>query len=282
MGNILQNVKKSIQNWRWGVLGKMQSRNPKLFKMQEFTVPFSAGAGRIGAIKGGAGAIKTTGLAIKNFFTKLPNLIKSKTISPAAGLPIGKIPKALGKAALGGAIAGTTINLAYQGSKGTITGETPNIMDVIESARKSAQLGATFGISPIGALFGTVRGTEILTGKKAKDVILNLFGATQDNISKIPDTITSKIPDFPNTITPTNTFNISYPSDLQGFSGPQGVYYQAPSPVFSPSLSLQGSAGMGDNLPLLLMLLGGGAGIGGYILGKRKRKKKKKYKKRRS
>lgn len=269
MVNILQIVKKIVNPF------------PNQ-KKTSFVVPFSAGAGRTSAIKAGKNVVKAATGGIKSFFQKLPTIIKSKTVSPAAGLPFSKVPKALGKAALGGAIAGTVINLGYQGSKSTITGETPNIKDVLNSARKSAQLGASFGLSPIGALGGVLTGTEIITGQKAKETIQNLLGVGKDKISSIPNDF--NIPDLPNvpSINP-NPVNNFY---LQGFSTPQGEIFQPvpqiqmPSMGFAPSLSVSGSAGgLGENLPLLLLLLAGGAGLGGYALGKRKKKKYKKKRK---
>lgn len=269
MPNILQIAKGTLKN-------VFRTSSPK--GVQAFEVPIAAGFG--GAAKAGTKIIPRAAQGIKGFFQRLPNLIKSKTLTPAAAQPVSKIPKVLGKAALGGAITGGLITVGSEVSKSGITGETPNIIDVIERTKRGAIVGAGIGVSPLGGLYGAVRGTEIVTGKKAKETIQELFGITRGQIKKIPTDI-SGFPEIPNPIVnPTNIFN--FPGSSLSPSTPQ-VYLAAPSPAFAPSVSVSGGiGGTGENLPLMLLLLGLGVGTGGYLLGKRKKKKRKKYKKRRT
>lgn len=278
----------------WARAGQMQSRqeNRSLFqklinpfpKAQGFVVPFSAGASGASAIKTGAGGIKAVVGGTKNFFRNLPNLIKSKTLSPAAGKAPKEILPTLGKFALGGAVTGGGIMLASEVSKMGVTGQPPNIMDVIQSVKKGALVGTGFGISPLGGLGGALQGTGILTGQAAKNRIQKLLGIGenygQSRIEDLKKNINDTMSNLPtNNLLPQQPmiFNVTAPEA----QAPQFVMPSSPS--FAPALSVSGSAGgFGENLPLLLMLLAGGAGLaglGGYAIGKRKKKRYKKKRK---
>jgi len=234
-----------------GLKSPTYSKLLKEKQVQTNVVPFAPVGGAAASASTAKFLGKTRGVISKGF-----GLIKSELVPTAKDSAVqvaGKIAKNYAVLSLGGSVYEGKPQLAGARALGTVTG---------------------IAVSPISFGMGFVeKGSKDFLNFLKNSGVKNPFGGmsvagpTLPNLPSMPnipqhvtiDTGMSNFPMLPNM--PTN-INLESPS------------MQTPS--FSPSVSVGG--GMGDMLPLLL-LLAGGAGVAGYALGKRK-KKKKKYKKR--
>jgi len=205
------------------------------------------------------------------------NLVSTRALAPAMGTS-QPILNTLKKAATGAGI-GITSYGAYSAVKGVQESNAPNIL-------KAATSGAGLAVSPVGSTLGFLSGTGTMTANQIKTKVQNLFGLGK---SRIEDA-TNIFKGLPNPINQQPNINITLPDISRGTMPdlipqlPQTIYFESPqtpslSYATNPSFSLGGVGGMGDNLPLMLMMMMGVTGAGGYLLGKRKKKRYKKKRK---
>jgi len=128
---------------------------------------------------------------------------------------------------------------------------------------------ASYGISPVGALFGTIAGTFATGIKKGQETL-------QNNPLVVPSSMTPTnnrtaqdiLSEFARKQIPDGNINFSNYAGLP----------QSPSVTFGGSINPSVSTGGGIDYSMLALLLGGALG-GAYLLGRKKRRKKKKSKK---
>lgn len=222
-------------------------------------VPFAMGGAAIS--KG----IPTIAKGAKGFLGVAKNFLQRQTTNPLAGVSLKTGLQNIGKRILGGGITGTSLGLAYGISRSITAGE--NVITA-QNIAKSAGLGLSAGISPLGAILGTATGTT------------EKYMSIPD---KIPNFGTPDIPAIPDIPTIPDNYDLSDIMPNINLSAPSSpINMTMPSMSNTPSFSVGGGSAM-DTLPLMLLL--GGLGIGGYAIARRKKKrksKKKKYKKRRN
>jgi len=202
---------------------------------------------------------------VRNIGSKVANIFRSQAATP--------LKKKLGKSAV-------FVGAAGLGSY-AITGDVP------KPTIRTAAGYTSYQLNPFGALYGALSGggrkliEEANSGtRNILDLIKQQPKPSMDNLgmSKMSDydryqnDLKNLIKGMPTPQTPNFVTNITSPP-----SSPVNVSMPSPSYGFSPSISAGG--GMGEILPLML-LLAGGMGLGGYLIGKRKKKKYKKRKKR--
>lgn len=208
------------------------------------------------------------------------NIVKRATSNPFAGLTlkqgVTKIGANTAKLGISGLAAGT----AFELSRSTAS----NTPFDIKRAATGTIYGISAGLSFPAAIIGTFSGGT----QKAINTMAGQGGNILDVIRQskpVPAQGMSKISDYDRTIGDLKNMFKSIPTASPvvnltsgGYSAaPVNVSMPSPSYGFSPSVSAGG--GMGEILPLMLLLAGGAGGIG-YIAGKRKKKKYKRRKKR--
>lgn len=250
-----------------------------------------AGGAAVSVAKGAGNVVKSLWEGVKGFTEK-------KTINPLADIKLsgsvldkaGQLAKGVGGLIAKGAGVGTLGFGAYEIGKYAVTGNVPSKEQAITDARKiiggatSIKLGSLLGAG------GILKGTQEVTGKNVRDIFLKAVGLGQskaEDLSGLYTNSTNKLKDITEDLPQNPTINITnnYPEipQLPAQTMPQILTFETPqapnvSPTYAPSFSLSGSAGIGENLPLMLALLAGGVGVGGYMLGRRKKKKYKKRK----
>lgn len=195
------------------------------------------------------------------------NGVKRITVNPFAGKTMKEGLKSIGSGAVKTGVAGGTAAAAYTATESTITGEPVDFNKVL----KSTIIGVSAGSSPLATILGFGTGVT-------KNIVKEGMSLFNQGKSMIPANWQPKTPDLP------QTGNFDMPS-FSFSQAPINIEMQSPQVPqtggagfsFSPSVSAGG--GMGEVLPLMLLLAGGGA-LGGYALGRKKRKKYKKRKRR--
>lgn len=147
----------------------------------------------------------------------------------------------------------------------------------LPSGREVAAVSG-FAINPIAASIGLAEGGFT----KVRNVTSSAYDKAKNEFYSLTKPDVPAIPTIPadvlNMINGYRTPNTSTVIDFSPASTPVNV--TLPSSSFSPYTQV-GGGGIGEMLPLLL-LLGGGAALGGYALGKHKRKKRKSKKRKHS
>lgn len=272
----ISSIKKTATN----IYKKYQSSKPK--NLVSNVVPFGPPASKV------ASAVSKAPSLIKKAYTSVKTFATKKTINPLAGVTSVKaVPKALGKVAGVGALAGSLFGAGRVITKAGVSGDLPSVSEAGSSIGKSAVVGTGIAVSPVGGIIGAIEGT----GRAVTDTAKNFYNILAGRGQSIAQDVTNKFNDISNNL-PTNPVNFSQGDTIINLPGTEGLtsFPQQPvnifvpeqtpllqAPSYNPSFSLGGfGGGLSENLPLLLLLSGLG---GGYLLGKKKKKKKKRRKK---
>lgn len=257
---------KNVVGHVWNYLIGRESSQPSTSKSQQLilsAMPIGGAAKASSSIIKGISSLSNRGITgIKN------------SVAATKALLTGGAKNAATKI-LAGVGTGAAVGASYDIARATAAGEKVNFNTVLHGAT----LGLAGGVSKVGAIAGTGTGTvqgmlnKIFPPTSSTGFQEKVYNATQS----VADSITRT--DMKNMF---DSFNQSISNGLSGMQIPQTpiMYLETPQVPnyggggFNVSMP---STGIGENLPLLMLLLAGGAGFAGYKIGKRK---KKKYKKR--
>jgi hypothetical protein len=206
------------------------------------------------------------------------NAVKRITVNPFAGKTLLQGAKSIGASVVKLGATGGTYGVSQEVTKSIITGKPIEWGGVV----KSGIVGASFGLNPMGTTAGLITGAGSVLYNQAKqggNSVSNLWNKTPSAKDYMPMVQTPNWNDIIASMKgamqpPSYNVSVAPPSTNITMETPSSGGYS-----FSPSVSAGG--GMGEILPLML-LMAGGAGALGYGLGRRKKKKYKKRKRRKN